>query len=349
MLKKEEDIVNKNALYGLDQGKPTSTLIIAGSVAAIFQTTLSYPFEFLKTGQQLHRSVPGAPKFNAFHPVKYYFSGCASLNVGVLFKTMVRFGTFEKACEMMKDPDMNETQISGIRLLAAGIITGFMESLWVVPFESVKTTMIENAHILSSKVQQVPSERVMDAKPTKRPVFHSPVGTVSSREMLLRHYEANPSSHFFSTVKEIYLTRGVRGFLQGAMPTVFRQLGNSVVRFTVYTWCKQFLSPHKPLDEYKAFAAGALSSCAVVAVTQPIDVIKTRMQSKYAWALYRSSLNCAYRIFVEEGVTKFWNGWAPRLFKVGLAGGMSFGVYQYVENLTLLIQSKRRSKIGPLE
>lgn len=282
------------------------------------------------------------------HQIKFYFSGCAALNVGTLLKTATRFTTFEKACVLMKDPESPNKAIGGPRLLMAGIITGFMESLLVIPFENIKTTMIENALILSERAtKELEAKSKNTGKPTSdvRPTFHKISNrSLHPREKLYLHYEKYPSSHFLASVKEIYVTRGVRGFVQGTTPTIIRQMSNSAVRFTTYTSLKQLIAPTKPLNEYYAFALGVVSSAAVVAVTQPIDVIKTRMQSKYAWKTYKSSLNCAYRIFVEEGFFSFWKGWAPRLMKVGLSGGVSFGVYQYVENLMTLIQQE--SKLG---
>lgn len=296
----------------------------------MFQTTVSYPFEFLKTGLQLHRSLPGVAPFNVMYPLKVYFAGCSALNVGALFKTFTRFTTFEQASQFMRDPSLpSTTPISGPRLLAAGTITGFMESLWIIPFENIKTTMIENSLAHHNKTADVKEAEVSKSRPT----FHKTAVPLSAREKAFLQYEKNPSQHFFPTIKEIYLTRGLRGFFQGAMPTIFRQVGNSAVRFTTYTTLKQLIAPNKALNEYYAFGLGVVSSCAVVALTQPIDVVKTRMQSKYSWKTYKNSINCAYRIFVEEGFTKLWKGWTPRLFKVGLSGGVSFGIYQYVENL----------------
>lgn len=280
------------------------------------------------------------------HSIKTYFAGNSALNIAAIIKTTTRFTTFEKACQMLRDPSLpTSTPLSGPRLLMAGTITGFMESLWIIPFENIKVTMIENG-IKSSERSQQRQEKVdiTNEKPQqeKKPRFH---GTTSSgklpltpQEAAFLKYEKTPPLHFFPTIKEIFLTRGVQGFFKGSFPTIFRQMGNTAVRFTVYTSLKQWISPSKPLNEYYAFAIGLASSCAVVAITQPIDVIKTRMQSKYAWNTYKNSLNCAYRIFIEEGVWKFWKGWIPRLFKVGLSGGISFGVYQYVENLVNLMR-----------
>jgi solute carrier family 25 citrate transporter 1 len=47
-----------------------------------------------------------------------------------------------------------------------------------------------------------------------------------------------------------------------------------------------------------------------------VSVIKTRMQSLEARAQYRNSFHCAYRIFTEEGVRRFWTGTTPRLARL---------------------------------
>lgn len=40
------------------------------------------------------------------------------------------------------------------------------------------------------------------------------------------------------------------------------------------------------------------------------------MQSLEARSQYRNSAHCAYRIFTEEGVTRFWKGTTPRLARL---------------------------------
>ena len=52
------------------------------------------------------------------------------------------------------------------------------------------------------------------------------------------------------------------------------------------------------------------------------------MQSLNARAQYRSSFHCAYRIFTEEGVLRFWTGTTPRLVRLVIAGGVTFSVYE---------------------
>jgi hypothetical protein len=49
------------------------------------------------------------------------------------------------------------------------------------------------------------------------------------------------------------------------------------------------------------------------------SVIKTRMQSLEARTQYRNSAHCAYRIFTEEGVKRFWKGTTPRLARLSVS------------------------------
>ncbi|CCD23655.1 Mrx20p NDAI_0B06240 [Naumovozyma dairenensis CBS 421] len=313
--------------------------LVAGCTAAIFQTTISYPFEYIKTGIQLQRNG----SFNVTPELKTYFSGCSALNVGAVLKTTLRFGTFDKACDLLRDPNMpKDVFLSGPRLLVAGMLTGIMESVSIIPFENLKTTMIENGIRKSvlADIKDVSDAVNIKGKLNIAKTFHKPNAQLTNKQLMFQHYEKYPSTNIFSTVKEIYLTRGFRGFLQGSMPTMLRQVSNSAVRFTTYTTLKQIYSSHRTFDEKAAFAIGAVSSCAVVAMTQPIDVVKTRMQSKFAPNYYKNSINCVYRIFVEEGISTLWKGWMPRLFKVGLSGGISFGVYEYVNNLMNTVQKR---------
>ena len=65
-------------------------------------------------------------------------------------------------------------------------------------------------------------------------------------------------------------------------------------------------------------------------MTQPLDVIKTRMQSLEARKEYKNSFACAARIFRDEGVLTFWSGAVPRLARLILSGGIVFTMCVYL-------------------
>ncbi|CCK70041.1 Mrx20p KNAG_0D02920 [Huiozyma naganishii CBS 8797] len=313
--------------------------ILAGSCAALFQTTVSQPFEFLKTGLQL-RGV--AHPLEGAAQLRTYFTGCSVLNVGAVLKTCLRFQAFDWACALLRDPAAPvASPLVGPRMLLASVLTGTAETVLVVPLESIKTTMIENA-LRRGETGPPIGSKLPDSGQSK-PTFHSArsSGPAIALNDRWAPYDKTPSVGLLANVKEIYATRGVRGYFQGMFPTMWRQIGNSMVRFTTYSVLKQTVTQRgQPINETLAFAMGALSSLAVVTITQPLDVIKTRMQSRHARTEYRNSLNCCYRIFVQEGITTFWKGAVPRLFKVALSGGISFGIYEYVENLVYGFQNE---------
>lgn len=111
--------------------------------------------------------------------------------------------------------------------------------------------------------------------------------------------------------------KGARGFLQGFVPTTMRQAANSAVRFGSYNTLKQiaqgYVAPGEKLGGLATFGLGAMAGLITVYATQPLDSVKTRMQSIDARGQYRNTFHCAARILKEEGVLVFWSGAVPRI------------------------------------
>lgn len=137
---------------------------------------------------------------------------------------------------------------------------------------------------------------------------------------------------FLHAVPIIARERGLRGFFQGLVPTTARQAANSAVRFSSYTFLKQmaesYTAPGEKLGAVGTFAMGGLAGIITVYATQPLDTIKTRMQSIDAKRLYGNSFQCAALIFKQEGVLTFWSGALPRLARLVLSGGIVFTLYE---------------------
>ncbi|KAF2869013.1 tricarboxylate transport protein, mitochondrial precursor [Massariosphaeria phaeospora] len=144
---------------------------------------------------------------------------------------------------------------------------------------------------------------------------------------------ANPRMRgFLHGTSIIAREKGVRGFMQGFVPTTARQAANSAVRFSSYTVLKQmaqsYVAPGEKLGAVSTFGLGGLAGVITVYTTMPIDTVKTRMQSIEARSLYKNSFNCASKIFKEEGVLTFWSGAVPRLGRLILSGGIVFTMYE---------------------
>jgi len=199
----------------------------------------------------------------------------------------------------------SEGKVSAPRSLIAGLGAGMTEAIFAVtPSETIKTKLIDDAK---------------RPNPQYRGLIH---GTVS-----------------------IVKTEGILGIYRGLFPVMMRQGANSAVRFTTYSTLKQFVQgvarPGQTLPSTITFGIGAIAGLVTVYTTMPLDVVKTRMQSLEAKAQYRNSFHCAYRIFTEEGILRFWTGTTPRLTRLVLSGGIVFTVY---ENIIRLLDGRETTE-----
>ncbi|KAK3385282.1 mitochondrial carrier domain-containing protein [Podospora didyma] len=263
--------------------------IIAGSTAGAVEIAITYPAEFAKTRTQLNRRLAEGKKLPWPPFGKQWYAGCTTLIIGNSAKAGIRFVAFDQYKALLQDAD---GQLSGPKTVIAGFGAGVTESLLAVtPTESIKTTLIDDRK---------------SAKPRLRGFLHA--------------------------VPIIFRERGIRGFFQGFVPTTARQAANSATRFGSYTALKQlaesYTAPGEKLGAAGTFAMGGIAGLITVYVTQPLDTIKTRMQSPEAPKTYGNSFRCASMIFKQEGVFTFWSGALPRLARLVMSGGIVFTMYE---------------------
>jgi len=151
---------------------------------------------------------------------------------------------------------------------------------------------------------------------------------------------------FLHGSRVIFQDRGVRGFFQGFVPTTARQAANSATRFGSYTTLRQFaqgyVAPGEKLGTLSTFAIGAMAGLTTVYVTQPLDTVKTRMQSLEASKDYKNSFICVAKIFKDEGLFTFWSGALPRLVRLTLSGGIVFTMYEKTMEALDILDPERR-------
>ncbi|TGJ84871.1 hypothetical protein E0Z10_g3939 [Xylaria hypoxylon] len=277
--------------------------IIAGATAGAVEIAITYPAEFAKTRTQLNRNLASDAKLPWPPFGAQWYAGCTTLIIGNSAKAAIRFVSFEQYKRLLADEN---GRVSGPRNVLAGFGAGVTESLIAVtPTESIKTTLIDDRK---------------SGKPRLRGFLHA--------------------------VPVIARERGLRGFFQGLAPTAARQSANSAVRFGSYTSLKQlaesYTAPGEKLGSVATFGIGSVAGAITVAVTQPLDTIKTRMQSIEARAVYGNSLRCAALILKHEGVPTFWSGALPRLARLVLSGGIVFSMYEKSMELMNRLDPEKR-------
>ncbi|RMY22554.1 hypothetical protein D0865_16540 [Hortaea werneckii] len=268
--------------------------IIAGSTAGAVEIAVTYPAEFAKTRTQLNSRLPTGQKLPWPTFGPQWYAGCTTLIIGNSIKAGVRFVAFDQYKQLLGD---GRGGISGPMTVVAGFLAGATESLVAVtPFESIKTQLIDDRKSGAGRMR----------------------GFLHGSGIIARE-------------------QGIRGFFKGFVPTTARQAANSAVRFSAYTSLKQaaqsYVAPGEKLGTLATFAIGGLAGTVTVYATQPIDTVKTRMQSLDAKGLYKHSVDCGVKIVRDEGFWKLWSGALPRLGRLIFSGGIVFAMYEKTMDL----------------
>lgn len=323
-----------------------STAMFGGAIAGVVQTTLTYPLEYFKTISQIeNKSIMTKEAIVPHDSMRPLFTGCLPLSIGMALKASSRMFIFNQFSNFMAASD---GKTNAPQVVVAALMTGMLESFWAIPFENIKVRMIENSMIKYGLKTTFDDEvKTPDAKTERLPkvakksvrLSNRPTSTTELPKDVLNHprmkaieyYHNNPSFTFSNIVREMYATGGILSFTQGSTITLLRQCMNSMVWYSTYSSFQQLIDPSRDsITELELLGMGFASSLAVVGVTQPIDVIKTRMQTRDYRIIYKDLMTCIALIFFKEGFKKFWAGAVPRFVKVSCSSTVTLLTYEYV-------------------
>jgi solute carrier family 25 folate transporter 32 len=173
--------------------------------------------------------------------------------------------------------------------------------------------------------------------------FVCPLDVLKTRLQVLKISER--TSGIAGGLRHIVQQEGVKGLYRGLGPTLVALLPNWAVYFTIYDKMKNMLTllpdgTRRPATPSVHMAAAASAGAATLLVTNPLWVVKTRMQTQdlqlrrppgVASALrvpYTSTLNALVRIAREEGVHGLYSGLAASMFGI-VHVAIQFPLYEY--------------------
>jgi solute carrier family 25 citrate transporter 1 len=280
-----------------EKGVPYKTLINGGIVGAV-EAVLTYPTEFIKTSLQLQSKLQ--PEYRgiwhcitktvADRGVMGLYRGLTPLVVGSIPKQGVRWFAYDVFSKELKDGNGN---LTGGRRALAGFGAGAAEAIFaVIPMETIKTKIIHD-------------------RKSANPQFK---GSLDG-------------------VMKIVKKEGLGGIYRGVAATTVKQGLNQATRFPFQNFFLDLLTQgdkskrsHPLYNGFAGMGAGAVS----VLVTQPADVIKTRMQSLGGQKL--NFFSCGLDILKKDGPMFFYAGTAPRMLRVCFDVGATFAVFPIIQN-----------------
>lgn len=350
------------------QGDSLLTAIAAGSLATTFSSIITYPFDSLKTRQQII-NYAALEKFlvksGAPSTLAQVMKGCSALIAGNVLKNGTRLILYNWASNFMAiDTHDDKKKTSPPRVVIAGAMLATFETMWITPFERIKITMVQNM-LLANETKRNPfdvtgekhhgtgpryvsphayytSEVIAGIRSGKQPLkFQSKKSNRPHIDALKVQFNKVPSLTLFGTIKQMYALQGLRAFTAGTLITYTRQIGSSAAWFSTYNATRQLLDPHGGAQEQNWFSfqhtalqlsgLHVISAFAVVALTQPLDVVKTHVQLKNGKSINRDSLLLAYRLVVRRGFRVMYAGAIPRALKIFVHGGVTAWLYSYFE------------------
>ncbi|KAJ2849544.1 hypothetical protein IWW36_002550 [Coemansia brasiliensis] len=135
-------------------------------------------------------------------------------------------------------------------------------------------------------------------------------------------------------IRDIWRRNGVRGFFVGAVPTAIRDAPYAGLYLLLYEAIKNqeramaqrrnMLLPETTVTMVAGVAAGLAASY----ITQPFDMVKTRMQLRPHE--YMSVVQSFRKIYMEETFRGFFRGISLRVLRKGVQASLVFTLYEWV-------------------
>lgn len=276
------------------QKKHAAKALIAGSLSGICQISLTYPIKFIKTQMQLEEKLGRNKMYSGMfdcvkQTVKHHGFIGLYRGLNVFFygaRSAVSFTTFEALKDRFKD---NNGILSPTNRFLCGLYAGAFEAALInTPLETVECKLIHDRRLGNAKFK----------------------GFIHCASLTI-HKE------------------GIRSLYSGLFPSVLKQAGNQGIRFFTVETLKgiyQNGEPNTSVPKLIVGLFGMIAGFCSVFVTNPVDVVKTRMQS-LNYTKYKNMLDCFLKIYQEEGLYSFYRGLSPRLSRVCLEVSFTFMMY----------------------
>ncbi|RPB29454.1 mitochondrial carrier [Terfezia boudieri ATCC MYA-4762] len=254
--------------------------LAAGAFAGIMEHTVMYPVDAIKTRMQIVNPTPSA-----------MYTGIAN--------AVAQISSTEGARSLWR----------GIASVALG--AGPAHAIYFSTYELVKQRLGGNEgeehHPLAVATAGACATIASDA-------LMNPFDVVKQRMQV----HGSTYESIADCARTVYRSEGVRAFYISYPTTLAMTIPFTAIQFTCYESLAKVLNPKKRYDPLTHCVSGGLAGAAAAAITTPLDVIKTLLQTRGTSTDLRirncSGLLDAAKIIKERGgMTGFFRGLRPRI------------------------------------
>ena len=220
----------------------------------------------------------------------------------------------------------------GVTAMAIGAAPA--HGLYFATYEVVKNALGANEaghHPLATSVAGAAATTVSD-------FFQTPLDVIKQR---LQLDTARYNGGVWRCMRRVYAAEGARAFWLSYPTTLVMNVPYHAAHFTIYEVAKKLLL-HLPYTRSAAgdetavlhLAAGAVAGGLASAVTTPLDVAKTRLQTQTETGQTYTSMRQTLRdIVTREGWRGLFAGVRPRVLFHMPSAGICWASYEFMKNL----------------
>jgi len=285
--------------------------MVAGAAAGIMEHCVMYPIDSVKTRMQ---SLCPCPERSCKTPV----SGLISM--------VKREGIWRP--------------IRGVNVIATSAVPA--HALYFSVYEKMKFWLTDGHagyHPLSHGIAGIAATLVHDA-------IMNPAEVVKQRMQMW----ASPYRGCVECARCVFKGEGVCAFYRSYTTQLLMNVPFQSTHFIVYEFWQQLLNPRHEYDPKSHLIAGAIAGGAAAALTTPLDVIKTTLNTQEVRTLekhcpgsvngFRDAVNMIYRY---RGMTGFFGGLQARILFQMPATALSWSVYEFFKFALSLTERRTNS------
>jgi solute carrier family 25 folate transporter 32 len=160
----------------------------------------------------------------------------------------------------------------------------------------------------------------------------NPIWVVKTR-MCLQYSNSRTNLHYkntFDCIRKIYRLEGMKAFYKGLIPGIFGTI-HGTIQFVSYEQMKAFYVKTFHTTEFSTpiiLTFSALSKLIAATTTYPYQVVRTRLQDQHQ--NYNGVMDVIRKTYQREGISGFYKGMVPALYRVVPACCITFVVYEFV-------------------
>ena len=163
-------------------------------------------------------------------------------------------------------------------------------------------------------------------------MFTNPLEIVKIRLQVAGEVASAHKVGAISVIKEL----GIFGLYKGSRACFLRDIPFSMIYFTAYAHMKQLTCADEGYNGPASLLLSAtVAGAPAASLTTPADVIKTRLQvvERAGQTTYSGVLDCAHKIYKEEGGRAFWKGAPARIFRSSPQFGFTLLTYELLQRV----------------